>query len=124
MKTGIKSNFKQLLKSPVQFPVETFIGVAFFIMSMFRESLKINDIEWFFVPLIVLTFWLHGINKWLYILSFRQQPAFFIKCGNYISCHHSSMVTLFGNDYIMRGMTDKFRLFFTFQYPVKFVLIR
>lgn len=69
MKTGIKSTFNQLLKSPVQFPVETFVGVAFFVLSLFRETLKINDIEWFFVPLIVFTFWLHGINKWLYIIS-------------------------------------------------------
>jgi hypothetical protein len=34
------------------------------------ESVVNSDILWFFVPLMVLTFWLHRVNRWAYFASF------------------------------------------------------
>lgn len=82
MKTKLKTLWQQLLRSPREFPVELAMGVAFFIITVWKtESLKWNggvqtgsmvndDILWFFVPLIALTFWLHRVNRIVYILSF------------------------------------------------------
>ena len=82
MKTKIKNILKQLLRSPKEFPVEAALGLAFFCISAWhtdnarwRESVGeftsgINaDILWLFVPLLVLTFWLHKVNRWAYIVS-------------------------------------------------------
>ena len=82
MKTKLKTLWQQLLRSPREFPVELAMGVAFFIITVWKaESLEWNggvqtgsmvndDILWFFVPLIALTFWLHRVNRIVYILSF------------------------------------------------------
>ena len=82
MKTKLKTLLQQLLRSPREFPVELAMGVAFFIITVWKtESLEWNggvqtgsmvndDILWFFVPLIALTFWLHRVNRIVYILSF------------------------------------------------------
>ena len=83
MNTKLKSLLQQLLQSPRRFPVEFALGVVFFIIAvwhsetftwneaMVREESAVNsDILWFFVPLMVLTFWLHRVNRWAYFASF------------------------------------------------------
>ncbi len=76
MKTKIKDIVKQLLRSPREFPVEAAMGLAFFLISAWHtENVSwiestgeytsgINgDILMLFVPLVVLTFWLHKVNR-------------------------------------------------------------
>ena len=83
MNTKLKSLLQQLLQSPRRFPVEFALGVAFFIIAVWdsetsawndataqRESAVNGDILFFFVPLMVLTFWLHRVNRWAYLASF------------------------------------------------------
>ena len=83
MKTKIKNILLQLLQSPRKFPVEAAMGFAFFCISVQANYIYtglnavtdtyligINtDILWLFVPLLVLTFWLHKVNRWAYIAS-------------------------------------------------------
>ncbi len=82
MKTRIKNILKQLLRSPLEFPVEAAMGFLFFCISAWHtghaewnsatgeyESLVNTDILWLFVPLLVLTFWLHKVNRWAYMAS-------------------------------------------------------
>ena len=82
MKTRIKNILKQLLHSPQEFPVEAAMGFIFFCISAWHTSHAewnttigemasgVNaDILWLFVPLLVLTFWLHKVNRWAYIAS-------------------------------------------------------
>ena len=82
MKTRIKNILKQLLHSPLEFPVEAAMGFLFFCISAWHtghaewnsatgeyESLVNVDILWLFVPLLVLTFWLHKVNRWAYMVS-------------------------------------------------------
>ena len=83
MNTKLKSLLKQLMQSPQRFPVELVLGVAFFIIAVWdsesstwdeiklqMDSAVNGDILWFFVPLMVLTFWLHRVNRWAYYASF------------------------------------------------------
>ena len=78
----IKTMLRQLLRSPQKFPVEAFMGLAFFVTAALhtanatwdssvgqRVSNVNSDILWFFVPLLVLTFWLHKVNRWAYVAS-------------------------------------------------------
>ena len=70
---------QQLLRSPREFPVEAAMGVVFFLIAALHTSssqwaVKIadylqDDVLVLFVPLIVLTFRLHRVNRWAYILS-------------------------------------------------------
>ena len=70
---------QQLLRSPREFPVEAAMGVVFFLIAALHTSssqwaVKIadylqDDVLALFVPLIVLTFRLHRVNRWAYILS-------------------------------------------------------
>lgn len=82
MKTKIKDIVRQLLRSPREFPVEAAMGLAFFLISAWHtENVSwiestgeytsgINgDILMLFVPLVVLTFWLHKVNRWAYMAS-------------------------------------------------------
>ena len=82
MKAKIKDIVKQLLRSPREFPVEAAMGLAFFLISAWHtENVSwiestgeytsgINgDILMLFVPLVVLTFWLHKVNRWAYMAS-------------------------------------------------------
>ncbi len=82
MKTRIKDILKHLLHSPLEFPVEAAMGFVFFCISAWHIRHNawdevagdyisgINaDILWLFVPLLVLTFWLHKVNRWAYIAS-------------------------------------------------------
>ena len=83
MKTKLKSLLQLMLQSPRRFSVEMALGVVFFIIAVWDsethewneetaqfESAVNGDILWFFVPLMVLTFWLHRINRWAYYASF------------------------------------------------------
>ena len=82
MKTRIKIILKHLLHSPLEFPVEAAMGFLFFFISAWHTNHAewndymgeltsgVNvDILWLFVPLLVLTFWLHKVNRWAYIAS-------------------------------------------------------
>jgi len=82
MKTNIKDILQQLLRSPREFPVEAAMGMGFFCISAWHtayahwdetvaESISgVNaDILMLFVPLVVLTFWLHHLNRWAYVAS-------------------------------------------------------
>lgn len=82
MKTKLKNIMRQLLRSPREFPVEAALGLAFFVIAAWHtgnaewnEKLHqmvsgINaDILMLFVPLVVLTFWLHKVNRWAYVAS-------------------------------------------------------
>ena len=79
----LKSLLQQLLQSPRRFPVEAALSVAFFVIAVWHsetsgwneaterwESAVNADILWLFVPLLVLTFWLHRVNRWAYFASF------------------------------------------------------
>lgn len=69
---------RQLLRSPLRFPVEAALGLVFFCMAAYcsesytqNENIeKMEAILWLFVPLVVLSFWLQRINRWAYFISF------------------------------------------------------
>ena len=82
MKTKVKDIVRQLLRSPREFPVEAAMGLAFFCIGAWHtEKVRwieatgeytsgVNaDILMLFVPLVVLTFWLHKVNRWAYVAS-------------------------------------------------------
>jgi len=79
LKIKVKTMAQQLLRSPREFPVEAAMGVVFFLIAALHTSssqwaVKIADylqdeVLLLFVPLIVLTFRLHRVNRWAYILS-------------------------------------------------------
>ena len=82
MSTKLKNIMRQLLRSPREFPEEAAMGLAFFVIAAWHtgnaewnEKLHqmvsgINaDILMLFVPLVVLTFWLHKVNRWAYVVS-------------------------------------------------------
>ena len=82
MKEKLKNILRLLLRSPREFPVEAFMGLAFFAIAAWNtgyaqwdEALHqmvsgVNeDILMLFVPLLVLTFWLHKVNRWAYVVS-------------------------------------------------------
>ncbi len=82
MKTKIANLLRLLLQSPRKFPVEAAMGLVFFCISAWNTSHAgwseltgemasgVNaDILWLFVPLLVLTFWLHKVNRWAYVVS-------------------------------------------------------
>ena len=83
MNTKLKTMLQQLLQSPRRFPVELALGVVFFIIEVWDSETSAwdetkaqmvsavnSDILMLFVPLMVLTFWLHRVNRWAYIASF------------------------------------------------------
>jgi hypothetical protein len=83
MITKLQNFFRLLLRSPRQFPLETALGFAFFIIAATftltntwnpetsrMESLVNDEILALFVPLWTLCFWLHRVNRWAYIASF------------------------------------------------------
>lgn len=89
MKDKLKALWQQLLQSPRRFPVETALGVVFFILA---EVVKYGSDDWMhehglnteilfmFVPLVCLSFWLQRINKWAYYASFFLFiPFLFVK---------------------------------------------
>ncbi len=82
MKEKLKNILRLLLRSPREFPVEAAMGLAFFAIAawhtghnewdeVLHQSVSgVNaDILPLFVPLLVLTFWLHKVNRWAYVAS-------------------------------------------------------
>ena len=79
LKIKVKTMAQQLLRSPREFPIEAAMGVVFFLIAALHTSSsqwaeKVadylqDDVLVLFVPLIVLTFRLHRVNSWAYILS-------------------------------------------------------
>ena len=82
MRKKAREILRLLLRSPQEFPIEAAMGLAFFgIAAWHTEHAQWNeaihqissginaDILWLFVPLAVLTFWLHKVNRWAYIAS-------------------------------------------------------
>ena len=82
MKEKLINILRLLLRSPREFPVEAAMGLAFFAIAAWHtghnewdEALHqsvsgVNaDILPLFVPLLVLTFWLHKVNRWAYVVS-------------------------------------------------------
>ena len=82
-KQVFKSLLLQLIHSPKEFPVEALLGLSFFVISFWHSEYAIwdektasmvsgvnADILWFFIPLVVLTFWLGKVNRWIYYASF------------------------------------------------------
>lgn len=78
----LKALLRQLLRSPREFPVEAALGLVFFGIAAWHTAYKTwdetvgsqvsdvnQDILFFFVPLLVLTFYLGKVNRWLYALS-------------------------------------------------------
>ena len=74
---------RELLLCPKELPVETALCLSFFFIAvlytatsrwdtvhMETNSWVNGDILWLFVPLFVLTFYLHRVNKWAYALSY------------------------------------------------------
>ena len=83
MNTKLKTLLQQLLQSPRRFSIELALGVAFFVIAVWdsessawnetkgqMESSVNGDVLWLFVPLMALTFWLHRVNRWAYLVSF------------------------------------------------------
>ena len=82
LKSKLKQTLQQLLRSPKNFPVELFLGIVFFVMTvcmnehctwtLFGHAFewdKHSDIIPWFIPLFSLTFWLGKVNRWAYIAS-------------------------------------------------------
>jgi len=76
MKEKIKKLVMQLLRSPRMFPVEACMGLAFFAIAACHTGMHGKEWGWMnadilglFVPLLVLTFWLHKVNRWAYVVS-------------------------------------------------------
>ena len=82
MKEKLINILRLLLRSPREFPVEAAMGLAFFAIAawhtghnewdeVLHQSVSgVNaDILPLFVPLLVLTFWLHKVNRWAYVVS-------------------------------------------------------
>ena len=69
--TQVKTIVMQLLRSPLKFPVEAAMGLAFFVIavSYTGHTSDGDDILWLFVPLMVLTFVMHSVNRWAYVVS-------------------------------------------------------
>ena len=75
MTTKPNKLIRQLLRSPLRFPVEAALGLVFFCMAAccsesYMSNEKMEAILWLFVPLVVLSFWLQRINRWAYFISF------------------------------------------------------
>ena len=74
---------RDLLLCPKELPAETALCLTFFFIAVFhtatnrwdeasmvRTSAVNADVLWFFVPLFILTFYLHRVNHWAYVLSY------------------------------------------------------
>ena len=75
----LQEAFRQLLRCPRQFPMETLLCLSFYAIVTWdtvqgfgheRGTVFNADILPLFVPLFVLTFYLHKVNRWAYIASF------------------------------------------------------
>ncbi len=70
---------RRLLRCPLEFPVEALMGLSFFLIAAYDiyhgfgnvpNKYLDEEILAFFVPLFVLTFYMHKLNKWAYVASF------------------------------------------------------
>lgn len=60
----LKTLLQQLLQSPVRFPVEAVLGLVFFVIAVRHNNFSFtDDVLWLFVPLLVLSFVLHRVNR-------------------------------------------------------------
>ena len=112
MKEKLINILRLLLRSPREFPVEAFMGLAFFAIAAWHtghnewdEALHqmvsgVNaDILPLFVPLLVLTFWLHKVNRWAYVASgFLFLPLMALNLKPFL------MTYGFGFTYVLAGI--------------------
>ena len=70
---------RRLLRCPLEFPLEALMGLSFFLIAAYDiyhgfgnvpNKYLDEEILAFFVPLFVLTFYMHKLNKWAYVASF------------------------------------------------------
>lgn len=70
---------RRLLHCPLEFPLEALMGLSFFLIAAYDiyhgfgnvpNKYLDEEILAFFVPLFVLTFYMHKLNKWAYVASF------------------------------------------------------
>lgn len=70
---------RRLLHCPLEFPLEALMGLSFFLIAAYDiyhgfgnvpNKYLDEEILVFFVPLFVLTFYMHKLNKWAYVASF------------------------------------------------------
>ncbi len=70
---------RRLLRCPLEFPLEALMGLSFFLIAAYNtyhgfgnvpNKYLDEEILAFFVPLFVLTFYMHKLNKWAYVASF------------------------------------------------------
>lgn len=112
MKEKLKNILRLLLRSPREFPMEAAMGLAFFAIAAWHtghnkwdEALHqsvsgVNaDILPLFVPLLVLTFWLHKVNRWAYVASgFLFLPLMALNLKPFL------MTYGFGFTYVLAGI--------------------
>ena len=112
MKEKLKNILRLLLRSPREFPVEAAMGLAFFAIAawhtghnewdeVLHQSVSgVNaDILPLFVPLLVLTFWLHKVNRWAYVASgFLFLPLMALNLKPFL------MTYGFGFTYVLAGI--------------------
>lgn len=112
MKEKLKNILRLLLHSPREFPVEAAMGLAFFAIAawhtghnewdeVLHQSVSgVNaDILPLFVPLLVLTFWLHKVNRWAYVASgFLFLPLMALNLKPFL------MTYGFGFTYVLAGI--------------------
>ena len=77
------ATLRQLLRCPLEFPLEALMGLSFFVIAAYNtyhgfgsvpNKFLDEEILAFFVPLFVLTFYMHKVNKWAYVASFFIFP--------------------------------------------------
>jgi hypothetical protein len=112
MKEKLINILRLLLRSPREFPVEAAMGLAFFAIAawhtghnewdeVLHQSVSgVNaDILPLFVPLLVLTFWLHKVNRWAYVASgFLFLPLMALNLKPFL------MTYGFGFTYVLAGI--------------------
>ena len=112
MKEKLKNILRLLLRSPREFPVEAAMGLAFFAIAawhtghnewdeVLHQSVSgVNaDILPLFVPLLVLAFWLHKVNRWAYVASgFLFLPLMALNLKPFL------MTYGFGFTYVLAGI--------------------
>lgn len=112
MKEKLKNILRLLLRSPREFPVEAAMGLAFFAIAawhtghnewdgVLHQSVSgVNaDILPLFVPLLVLTFWLHKVNRRAYVVSgFLFLPLMALNLKPFL------MTYGFGFTYVLAGI--------------------
>ena len=112
MKEKLKNILRLLLRSPREFPVEAAMGLAFFAIAawhtghnewdeVLHQSVSgVNaDILPLFVPLLVLTFWQHKVNRWAYVVSgFLFLPLMALNLKPFL------MTYGFGFTYVLAGI--------------------